>query len=84
MSKYIDELIADIKGSPNTWKRYKSDGIQKGQVQIFNLGNPPMFSVITVCINGYDTRRTYTDAWRLEAAVRNWFKIISLEKLSEI
>lgn len=84
MSKYVTELITDIKNSPNSWTRYRNDGIQKGNIQIFNLGGKPIFSVIMVWINGKDTPTTYIDCWRLEVAVRNWFKTVSLDKLSEL
>lgn len=84
MSKYIDELISDIKNNPTTWKRYKDDGIQKGPVKIRNLGGKPILSVIMVWINGQDTPMTYRDRWRTEVAVRNWFKIVDLNKLTEL
>jgi hypothetical protein len=84
MSKYIDELIADINGNPSSWKRYKDDGIQKGHIHIYNLGGKPIFSVIEVKINGYETPMTYVDKWRTESAVRRWFKVVNLNKLSEI
>jgi len=83
MSKFVDEIIADIISNPVKWNRYRGDGIRKGQIIISPIGAPIILSIIQIEIEGVDMPLTYSDRWRLESTVRKWFKIISLEKLME-
>jgi len=74
MSRYINEIIQDIKTNPETWKRYGDSGLQKGDVIIHQCGNGHKFfmgritSVVEVTINGKDTwsNASWRDKYRIE------------------
>jgi hypothetical protein len=82
MSKFVDDIIKDIKQTPTKWDRYRGDGIRKGFLIISPIGGGPLFSVIQVEFEGVDMPLTYIDRWRLEVAVRKWFKKVDLEHLN--
>ena len=81
MSKYINELIEDIKTNPTHWRDYKGSGIQKDNIIIYNYGNGRYFSIIRVSINSEEMPTSYGDLWRLEVAIKNWYRNISLDIL---
>ena len=81
MSKYVSELIKDIKDNPTSWVDYHGEGIQKGDVIIYNYGNTRFLSVISILIKEKDIPATYIDLWRLEVTIKNWYKIIGLKNL---
>ena len=81
MSKYVSELIKDIKDNPTSWVDYHGEGIQKGDVIIYNYGNTRFLSVIRILIKEKDIPATYIDLWRLEVTIKNWYKIIGLKNL---
>jgi len=90
MSKYISEIIKDIRANPETWKRYEDNGLQKGVVIIKDCGNGHrllmawMTSVAEVNINGKDTwgKTTWRDKYRVEETFLWWVKNASLEMMS--
>ncbi|WP_064967865.1 hypothetical protein [Tenacibaculum ovolyticum] len=84
MSKYIDEIIADILSNPKSYKDYKSCGITKGNIIIKGFGNPKILSVIDVNINGKDMPTTYFDRYKLEYAISIWYENIDLETLKKV
>lgn len=85
MSKYVDEIIKDIRDNPNSWKRLDTgncyDGIQKGNIKLTQYGNTRLLSIINVEIDNVRQRKTYLDSWRLESAVTWWYKNIGLNHL---
>jgi hypothetical protein len=88
MSKYITEIIADVKQNPHTWHRTTEGrilgvGIRKDDISIYNYGNTMLFSVIDVEINGTRTVTTYIDRVRLERLVSWWFKSVSLKTIMQ-
>jgi len=90
MSRYINEIIKDIKTNPETWKRYGDNGLQKGDVIIHQCGNGNklfmcwMTSVVEVTINGKDTwgKTTWRDRYRIEEAFLWWMRNASLAMMS--
>ena len=81
MSKYVNELIEDIKTNPTSWRDFKGCGIQKDNIIIYNYGNSKYLSVICVSINSEDMPTSYIDLWRLEVTIKNWYRNISLNTL---
>lgn len=82
MSKFVDEIIKDLKENPHTFKDYHGIGVQKGNIIVYNYGNTPLLSVISVSINKKDIPTSYMDNWRLEVAVKNWYRTVSLSVLA--
>lgn len=81
MSKFVEELIEDIKSNPKTWIDYYGVGIKKDNIVIYGYGNTRMLSVTTVEINGYSVPTTYFDNWKLEVTIGKWYKKIGLNNL---
>ena len=83
MSKFIEEIIKDLKDNPETWRDVKGGCIEKDEILISCFGNTRVLSVISVFINGQDIPTSYIDRWRLEVAVNNWYKTIPLDVLKK-
>lgn len=90
MSKFIDEIIEDIKTSSDTWVRYGDKGLQKGDIIIDKCGNGHKFifgwstSVVDVIINDKDSswgKMTWADKFRIEEAFLWWIRNASLEMM---
>lgn len=81
MSVFVDEIIKDLKENPTTFKDYYGEGVQKDNVKISGYGNTRLLSITNININGKDIPTTYTDNWNLEAAIKNWYKTVSLNVL---
>ena len=61
MSKYVNEILTDLKENPQTFKDYCGRGVQKENVIIYNYGNTRVFSVISVSVNGKVIPTSYID-----------------------
>ena len=70
MSKFIDEILKDLEDSPETFKDYHGQGVQKGSIRVYEYGNTRVLSNIHVSINDKDIPTIYTDKWRLEVAIK--------------
>lgn len=81
MSKYIDEIIKDIKTNPSTYKDFEGYGIEKAGIRISQFGNTRMLSIINVEINGKKMPTSYIDLWRLETAIKWRYRTIDLKVL---
>ena len=81
MSKYVDELLQDIASNPETFKDYFGNGIEKGDIRISGFGNTRLLSVINVRINNKTIPTSYIDKWRLETAIKKWYRTVSLKVL---
>lgn len=81
MSKYVNEILKDLKDNPETFKCNYGQGVKKDNVKISGYGNTRMLSVIDVHINGKSIPTSYIDLWRLEVAVQRWYRAISLKGL---
>ena len=79
MSKYITEIIKDLRDNPETFKDYEGCGVQKEDIVVCQYGNTRSLSVISVLVNGKSMPTTYIDLWRLEVAIGRWYKTISLD-----
>lgn len=84
MSKFVDEILEDIKTNKNSWAKNhsweKGKGIRKKNIIIGFYGNSAIFSIIDVYIDNQSMPLTYLDRWRLEKAVTWWYKNIDLER----
>lgn len=83
MSKYVNEIIKDLKENPESFYDYKGRGLTKGNLKITGYGNTSLLSVIWLYINGKDMPITYIDKWKLESAIRNWYRSSSFSILSK-
>ena len=81
MSKYVDELLKDIASNPETFKDYFGNGIEKSNIRISGFGNTRLLSVISVRINNKTIPTSYIDNWRLETAIKKWYRTVSLKVL---
>lgn len=84
MSKWVSEIIKDIKDNPNTWKPNKHHGISKDNIVLTNFYNGALLSVCDIHVNGRDmyTSASYLDWYRLERAYQHWCKVVDLEVLT--
>jgi hypothetical protein len=89
MSKYVDEIIADIKSYPGSWSRYGYDGLFKNGVRVANCGNGSKYwffwlgSVVEVTINNaLCSGLTWPDRYRLEEVFLWWMRNATIEQLS--
>ncbi len=78
MSRFVDEIIKDLKENPLTFKDFEGRGVMKNNVIVCGYGNSKFLSLISVWINGKDIPTTYIDNWRLEVAIKNWYKTVPL------
>jgi hypothetical protein len=91
MSKYVDEIIKDIRSNPETWERVKG-GLKKGSVYVYDFGNGHKWfggwftSIVSVSIDGIETKcLSWRDKYRLEEAFKWWMRNSTVEMhLSEI
>lgn len=89
MSKYVDQIVRDIRENPTNWVRYGSRGLQNGSTVIHNCGNGSKFlflwatSVIQVFIRRENTdfALSFWDKYKLEEAVQWWMKNATLEMM---
>jgi hypothetical protein len=81
MSNYVRELLKDISSNPETFKDYFGNGIEKDNIRITGFGNTRLLSCITVRINNKDIPTSYIDKWRLETAIKKWYRTVSLKTL---
>lgn len=78
MSKFIDQIMQDLKQHPLHYKDNKGHGVTKDEVTISQYGNTALLSVIKVEINGQTIPTTYWDCFHLERAVGRWYRSVSL------
>lgn len=83
MSKFVDEILNDIKTNPLSFTDYKGFGIIKDNIIVSGYGNTAICSCIDVRVNLKYIPITYVDRWKLEIAIRNWYKNASIELLSK-
>jgi hypothetical protein len=91
MSKYVSEIIKDIRSNPNAWTRYGSRGLQKDNIKISNCGNGHKLlwgwstSIVSVEINNNDVpdHLTWRDKYRLEETFKWWIENASLPMMQK-
>lgn len=82
MSKFIDEIIADIKTNPDLWQDNEGWGVKKDNIEIWGYGNTCVLSIVSVRINGKDMPTDYVGRFKLERTISNWYKTVSLKTIS--
>jgi len=83
MSKYIDDIIKDIKTNPETYSIYYSSGLKKDNIKITSFGDFRLFPIMHVYIKDISIPTSYIDNWRLGSVMKKWYKNVSLEQLKE-
>ncbi len=81
MSKFVDEIIKDLKDNPKDYKVNNRSGIEKREVEINSCGNIRAMSLIHILINDKEMITTYIDRWKLEVAISEWYRTIDLKTL---
>ncbi len=81
MSKFVDQIIEELKTQPQSFKDYKGRGVQKNNLVVRGFGNSAHLSIIHVELSGVDMPLTYFDKFRLERAISNWYETIPLDVL---
>jgi len=84
MSKFVDEIIHDIRTNPDTWQDQCGYGIKKDNVIVTDYGNTAILSIISVYVNNKEMTRTWRDGYKLEKAVSWWYRNVSLKTLSAL
>ena len=84
MSKFVDEIIEDIRLNPDSYKDI-SRGIEKGKIRVSKFGNSAVLSLIDVhVIDGMierDIPLSYKDRYRLEKTLKHWYRTVSLNTI---
>lgn len=91
MSKFVDEIIEDVKNNPKTWSRYKERGLKKGNIKISDCGNGSKLflfwftSIVDIYVNDKSTwvSTSWRDRYRLEELFLWWMRNASVEMLEE-
>lgn len=81
MSKFVNELLKDLKENPKTFRDYHGSGVAKGKITICQYGNTRVLSVTRVYIGEAHIPTSYIDNWRLEVAIKKWYATIDLATL---
>jgi hypothetical protein len=83
MSKFVDEIIQDLKNNPKTFFDCRGVGVKKENIAVIGYGNTRVLSIIDVLVNGESIPTSYMDKWRLEVAIKNWYRNADLSTLSK-
>lgn len=83
MSKFVDEIIEDLKNNPETFSEYEGFGVEKGNIKVFGIGCGALLSLVQLQINSNQIPTTYWDNFRLERAINRWYQTVSLKTLSK-
>lgn len=81
MSKYIDEIVKDIKENPESWRRKGSNGLIKDDILISDTGNGWITSIASVevagLIDGFG-QFSLMDRINIERVFKWWIRNASL------
>lgn len=90
MSKYVNEIIRDIKSNPEFWERSDQWGLRKkgSNITVDNFGNGSIWfglwftSIVNVKFDGVPTMgKSWLDCFRLEQTFKWWMKNASVNML---
>jgi uncharacterized protein YdcH (DUF465 family) len=88
-SKYIQELIHDIRTRPESWSRYGENGLKKNNIKIKEFGNGTKYmlwitSIADPVIDGKSTwsHLSWWDKYCLEETFIWWMRNATLDMLS--
>lgn len=82
MSKFVNEILIELKQTPESFKDYNGEGVQKNNIIVYQYSNSRVFSLIEVSVNNKNIPLSYIDRWRLESGIKNWYRTVSLKTLS--
>lgn len=88
-SKYVQEILEDIKNNPTNWKHkdrhsreIETSNLGGKKILITSIGNFALLSIIDVIINdNIVPATTYTDRYKLEKAYYKWCENINIHSL---
>lgn len=82
-SKFVRQIISDLKSNPETWKRKDRNLLQKEDIQLIGFTNDRIFSTVDVFINqkGCYLYLSFWDKFYLESAISKWMKNASVDQL---
>lgn len=83
MSKFVDDIITDLKENPESFVDNGGYGVTKGKIKTAFYGNSALLSLISVYINGKEMPLVYKDKYKLELAIKRWYRNISLSHLTK-
>jgi len=90
MSKYVREIVKDIRENPDLWVRDRWNGIKKGDIRIYGCGNGSKWffgwatSIVSLSICGKECYAlTIGDRYALEEAVKWWMRNASLKMIQQ-
>jgi hypothetical protein len=88
-SKFIQEIIHDIRTRPESWHRHGEDGLKKGNTTIKNCGNGTKYflwitSIADPVIDGKSTwsHLSWRDSYCLEETFIWWMRNATVDMLS--
>ncbi len=81
MSKYVNEILKDLKENPETFRDYEGQGVTKDGITVCQYGNTRALSITRVYIGIKHIPTSYIDNWRLEVAIKKWYANINLATL---
>ncbi|MGV8814423.1 MAG: hypothetical protein ACOH2D_09970 [Gelidibacter sp.] len=81
MSKYVEEIIEDLKKNPENYRDYYGNGVEKDNIRISGYGSMLLTSVIRVTIYNNTVPTSIVDNWKLARAIRKWYRTIPLKVL---
>lgn len=84
MSQFVKEIIKDLTENPKTFSDYNGYGVSKGRTRVYGYGNTRLLSIIRVEMNGKVIPTSYIDNWRLEVAIKNWYRTVPLSVISAL
>lgn len=89
MSKYIDEIVKDIRNNPESWTRFENSGLKKDDIIVAQCGNGHILflgwitSIVEVRINGKHNFgfMSYIDKIKLEEAFQWWMSKANIKMM---
>lgn len=82
MSKYVDDILQDIKENPLAWSKAMG-GVKKDNILITGMGNTALLSIVDIHIDGQYVPASYYDLFKIERAINKWYRSVPLTHLSK-
>jgi hypothetical protein len=82
MSNYVKEILKDLKNNPETFQDYNGQGVQKKRLVLAGFGNTAILSIVSIFINGKSIPTSYLDRFKIEIAIRNWYRTVPLNVIT--
>lgn len=78
-SKFVKEILADIKNNPNNWCQNDRIGISKEDIHLVGCYNGWLLSCCDLIIKGTIFNLTYMDRLELEKSYYKWLRKADLQ-----